>query len=211
MRDEQVAECVFVHKNTTMSAASPPHQEAFWETKPSVCCFGEFTGTRDLVLSPCNPGTSSYRVNWFGQSTWFWLLGKLVPWRVSLFAPPRAGQGPRRDRRNSPRKRMWKQRGRSKYSCVSSRSNTDGLVWAFFCPCLFFHFSVFVPDSCFDPTTIFFPLLFTFLCDSLPCLLLLWGRIWGLAGWWLRTEEEDESDRERKQGGAKSMPNSKLE
>lgn len=72
-RDERV--CV---TNITVSAASAsPHQEAFSETKAFfVCRFCEFTGTRDLVLSPRNPAAFSCGVNWYGQSIWFPATGE---------------------------------------------------------------------------------------------------------------------------------------
>lgn len=76
-RDERVCLCVCVTNITVSAASASPHQEAFSETRAFfVCCFCEFTGTRDLVLSPRNPGVFSRGVNWYGQSIRFPATGE---------------------------------------------------------------------------------------------------------------------------------------
>lgn len=48
--------------------------------KQSLLCV-VFVNSQELEILRYPHITSSCRLNWFGQSTWFWLLGKLVPWR----------------------------------------------------------------------------------------------------------------------------------
>lgn len=83
--------------------------------KQSLLCCCEFAGTRDLVLSPRDLGTSSCGANWYGQSIWFQLLGKLVPWRErhssvppSLPSPLHAGQRQTRTRQNECTNPEWR-------------------------------------------------------------------------------------------------------
>lgn len=64
----------------------------------------------EIVLSPCNPGTSSCKVNWYGQSIWFQSLGKLVPWREP--SPSSLCRTKTDDRpKKLSQKRMYKQTG----------------------------------------------------------------------------------------------------
>lgn len=105
------------------------------KSKPSVC-WDFFLNLQELeiiVLAPPNPGTSSCRVNWYGWSTWFQSLGKLVPWRDP---PPLswAGQTQMTHQRNSPSRhpetdvQTGRNKSTSKYSRVSSRGPKPGII-----------------------------------------------------------------------------------
>lgn len=149
-RDEQVCVYMFVcKKHHNVSSITKPIWRGFLRSQSPLCAVFVNSQEPEIVLSPRNPGTSSCKVNWYGQSIWFQSLGKLVPWREpspSSLCWTKTDDRPKK----LSQKRMYKQTGiNPQANTAVSEAGVASIVFSVFLVLCLLFYSLLWPHNCF--------------------------------------------------------------